>query len=543
MARRRKKTPPTPEIRSIQTSYAGEYSGAFTLPTLSGPTVNEHTALGITAVWNAVNIYANTIASLDLYVAERDSRRGSHPAYDHPVYDLVHCRPNQIVTSFRFRQRAVADYLTHGNHYSEIEFRGKTPVALHPLHPQNVTPVLLDDGSLVYHLVRENKDIPSWKVLHIAGLAHHDGIKGYSPIRLASEALGIAIAQEQWQASLMGSSAMPAGYIKTPQNLKDDQQSRLRDSWNKVHQGSERAGNVAILSGGIEWVQTSFSPQDAELLLSRNWSVSEVARLFNLPQHMLGNLDHASLNNIEELNLQFYQLSLRPHLENIEQEMNRKFFSVQEQSTFFVRHDERSLLRGNMSATAAYHTAMFNIGVLSPNEIRLETGLNPIDNENADKHFIPVNNLAPLEDIREPMADVEPVTPVEDDPSPVGPPDEVKDAIRDLVVHEVGRLVRRECQAVRKASRREGFLEWLEGFYGDHRRLVAESIAPSLRAYAALSGASYDPGAIATTLADESREQIRGLVVCVPPGELPDAVDRVCAEWEATRAEKALERT
>lgn len=617
MARRRRSSRKNtqPEVRSISTSYEGEYSGTFMIPTLSGQQITEQTALSITAVWNAVNIYANTIASLDLYVAERDPRGGRRPAYDHPVYDLIYSRPNRNQTSLRYRQRLVADYLVEGNHYSEIEFKGNEPTALHPLDPHNVKPYISDSGDLNYHLVREHRDLPAWRVLHIAGLTGHDGIKGYSPIHLAKEALGLAIAEQKYQAALMGNSAMPAGYLKVPQTMKEDAQQRLRDGWNKVHQSTDRAGNLAILSGGMEWVATSFSPEDAQTLLSRNFSVAEVARLFNLPQHMLNGEEQT---NVEEANLQFYQLSLRPHLINIEQEMNRKLILPEDQKTFFVRHDERSLIRGNMAATAAYHTSMFNIGVLSENEIRLEQGLNPIDHPNADKHYIPVNNLMAVEDIQEPGAiaiesdaspdaetqvtppatDEVPATdqvqdtalngaqiesltnlanevaagnmppdaakalisaafpmltdaqvsaiidplrgfkPAGDPAAPAAPPatDEVQDAIRQVVESDLARMVRRECQAVRKASRREGFYGWLEGFYGGHMVLVAEAIAPSLRAYSVLVGASYDPITIAGQIADESRERLRGLLVCLPPDELPAAVERVCEEWEADRA-------
>jgi len=341
-----------PEVRSTSFDGTGSFTGAFSIPTLSGSTVNEQTAMTVTAVWQAVHIYANTIGALDLYVAERDKRGGSRPAFEHPTYDLVHTRPNRITTSFRFRQSLIAHALTHGNGYAEIERLGNQPVALHLIDPRNVRPTILEDGRLVYHLVKEGKDVAARDMVHIAGLGW-DGIKGYSAITFGREAIGVAIAQQAWEGALYGNSAVPNGYLKYPGTLKQDTKDRLRDNWNKEHQGADRSNKIAVFDAGLEWVATSFSPEDAQLILSRGFSIAEIARLFNLPQHMLGQMEHSTFGNIEEQNIQFYQLSLMPWLVNIEQELNLKLFSAAERKQFFVRHDINSLLRGNIAAQTA----------------------------------------------------------------------------------------------------------------------------------------------------------------------------------------------
>lgn len=399
MSKKIRKRMPRAEARSAGLAGSpGFYSGTFGVESLAGSTVTPHTALGITAVWNAVNIYANTIAGLDRQVVERDARGGHSPAVDHPAYDLVHRRPNRVMTGFRFFQSVIHHKKTHGNAYAEIERARGRPVALHLMDPRNVTPQLDDSGALWYRLQREHRDLPARDVVHFAGLGF-DGLRGYSPVTIARESLGLALAQGDYAASIYGNSATPQGLVEFPGDPKQEAVSRFRDEWNRRHQGAQRAGTVGILFGGMKWVQTAFSPEDAQLLLSRNFSVAEVARLFNLPQHMLGNLDKATFGNIEEQNIQFYQLSLMPEIAEMEAELDLKLLEPGERRRFSVRTDVAGLLRGNLAAQTARDVSDFNNGFKSINEVLLRRGDNPIDHPNADKHFLPVNNLAALEDL------------------------------------------------------------------------------------------------------------------------------------------------
>jgi HK97 family phage portal protein len=545
---KKKKQVEAPEIRSAITDGYGQYTGSFALPTLAGTTVTTETSLTIAAVWQAVNIYANTIAALPRIVGERDRRGGHSPAYDHPLFDLVHIRPNRISTSFRFWQTVISHALTFGNSYSEITSKDGYATDLHLLDPKNIHPHMDEKGELFYHFTREKIDVPASKILHIAGLGF-DGIKGYSPIHMARDILGLAIAQNNYQSSLMGNNAQPTGYLEYPNTLRDDQKGRLRDSWNKIHQGSERSGNLAILDGGIKWVATSFSPVDQQLILSLQWSVSQVARLFNLPPHMLGQMDSATFGNIEEQNIQFYQMSLLPWLENIEQELNVKLLPREDRRDFVIKHEVRSLLRGNLAAQTAYNTAMFNMGAVSINEIRLSEGDIPLDDPGADKHWVPTNNLTAIEDMGKtipiPVIKLDPdddldeteVKPEEDEPERLPPG--ALDSVRALVLDPVGRMVRREILAARTASKKPDFREWISAYYRKHEPLITESIEPALRTLAIIEGKSHDPEGLARVLAKGSREALDGLAVCVPPDELPEAVERLTATWLEARSDEA----
>jgi HK97 family phage portal protein len=409
---------------SVSVDGTGEFTGAFTLPTLAGSTVNHHTALTIAAVYQAVNVYANTIAGLDLYLMKRHEKGGHSPAFSHRNFDMLHCRPNPVMTSFTFRQTITGHAVTQGNGYAAIERSDGDPRRLHLQDPQNVRPEVHDDGTLWYHRIREHDDIPARDMVHFHGLGY-DGLKGYSPITVARETFGLAMAQEKWQSALMGNSATPNGILEYPGTLKQDAKDRLLDEFNRRHQGSDRAGNVAVFTGGLKWVQTSFSPADAELILGRGFTVAEVARIFNLPQHMLGMLEHATFSNIEEQNRQFYQLSLMPWLRMMEQELDVKLFTRAERKVYFVRFDVKTLLRGDSEAQTKQDESDFEHGFKSINEIRLSRGDNPIDDPAADKHFIPVNNMSALEDLMgEPATKGAPAPAVEPARAEVGPIDD-----------------------------------------------------------------------------------------------------------------------
>lgn len=392
------------EGRGITSSPDFRIRNALAYPTLAGPAINEHTALSIVAVYNAVSLISNAIACLDAGVAERTEGGGRRPAVELPLFDVLARKPNKRNTAFQFRRANMVHALTSGNGYSEIEFKGQRPIGLHLLEPRNVEPRILDSSELVYHLVREKVDLPAWKVIHTANVGW-DGIRGYSPITLARETLGLAQAEREYQSALMGNSAQPNGFLEVPHNLKENDKNRLRSDFEAMHRGTEAAGTIGILSGGMKWVQTSFSPADAEVLLSRAFSVAEVARLFNIPQHLVGLLDHATFSNIEQQLMEFYTFTLLPWLTNLEQEMDTKFFDRAERQIYFVYHDIKTLLRADSATLTAQDSADFGMGVKSINEIRAGRGLNPIDDEAANHHFVQVNNLKAIEDMGKPKGD------------------------------------------------------------------------------------------------------------------------------------------
>lgn len=539
-----------PESRSIDYGASPFMAGnGLGNGTLAGPTINDRTALSIAAFWRGINIYANTIGALDFYIAERDERGARRPSFDHPAYDLLHTRPNKISTSMRLRQALIGHVFTNGNGYLEIEWdaRGRYPVALHLMDPREITPTWNSDKTSIVYRQNFGPDLPPEDVIHIA-MFGWDGLRGYSPVTTHRDNLSIPAAQRTYQAALFGNGLGMRGHIEIPGTATTKQKAEIRDNMNRVHQGPANAGNFGILDNGGKWVQTQFSPQDAEVILGCRFSVEEVARILNLPPHLLGVMEGTNFATIEEQNIQFYQMSIYPVVKAIEQEFNNKLFGPIERTRYSVYHDVSTLLRGNTQAQRAQEKEDLATGVRSINEIRIERGLNPIPDAYADKHWVPTNNLQALEDMGktkpEPAVELDPDTATEEDPLAVRSALEIEPAevaARGVLKDVLGRMVRRECKALRRAAKRHDFHEWLDTFYPGHSEFVAEATGMACHMAGAVIGREVDPKSLADGMAADSRDRLRGLVSMFPPDELPVQVDRACSEWEAGRADSLID--
>lgn len=511
--------------------------------TLAGPSINHRTALSIAAVWNAVNIYASTIGAIDFYIAELDNRGAKQHATWHPAYDLIHSSPNDGVTSMSLRQALIGHVLTMGNGYLEIcwDSRGRYPGALHLMDPREVEPIWTDEG-LIY---RRNgcPDLYAGDVIHIKMLSW-DGIRGYSPIAFNRDNLAIPAAQRTYQSALFGNGLGMKGHLEIPGKLGDKQKGEYRDNFNKIHQGPENAGNFGILDNGAKWVQTEFSPQDAELILGCRFSVEEIARIFNLPPHKLGIMEGATNANVEQQNIQFYQQSLMPYLVAIEQEFNQKIFGPRERRTLSVRHDAATLLRGDAAAQREQEKVDLATGVRSVNEVRIARGLNPLNNPQADYHWIPVNNLAALETMGqvapEPAITLDPDTETEEDPTLKIAPEAIE-AVRSALAEPISRMLRMECKEVRKAAKSERFDVWADEFYRKHIMRMRDACGPTLDL---VSLHAKNPKSTAFVVSMDwiarSRAELRDLYTVLTPEEMPAAIERLCQKWEKNRVETVV---
>ena len=249
-------------------------------------------------------------------------------------------------------------------------------------------------------------------ILHIAGLSF-DGISGYSPTTLGRQAIGLGIAEEQFGAALFGNGARPGGILKTQKRLSTDAAKRLRDSFENIHSGTLNAFRTAVLEEGLEWQESQISPETAQFLSSRQFQVIEVARLLNLPPHKLQDYSQAHLTNVEEANLDYVTSTLQGWLEAIEAEENTKLLFEDELERLFFSHDMNALMRGNMTARSAYYTRRFQVGSISPNEIRAKEGDNPIAGDpNANKCYLQAQYV-PLDRAGEAMTPADPPPPID----------------------------------------------------------------------------------------------------------------------------------
>jgi len=356
--------------------------------TLSGTSVTPKTALGLTAAYAAINVLSGDVSALPLPVYRRRPDGGRDEARDHPLWEILNVTPDDETPSIRFRHAMIGHKLGWGNGYAEIvRDNGGRIKSLHLLDPR--TKAMRTDGVLEYRLI-DGKILRPVDVFHIAGFGY-DGLSGYSPIELARESVGLAMAAEQFSASFFGNSMTVSGFIKLAGKLTDEARQNLRKSFEKMHGGPENAHRIGFLEQGHEFVQTSISPENAQLLASRQFQVLEIARLFRIPPHKIGDYVQAHLSSVEEANLDYLVTTLLALCEQDEQAMNFRLLTSEERKKgYYVEHNMAAFMRGNMIARAEFYTKLRDLGVLTPNQIARFENLNPIGSE-GDVRLVPLN--------------------------------------------------------------------------------------------------------------------------------------------------------
>ena len=358
--------------------------------TSSGKPVNETTAMQMTAVYSCVRILSEAVAGLPLNVYRYNDSGGKEKALKHPLYRLLHDEPNPEMTSFAFRETLMSHLLLWGNAYAQVirNARGEV-IALYPLMPDKMTVDRDNNGRLFYLYQRGAEDakavgndrrvyLPPSDVLHIPGLGF-DGLIGYSPIAMAKNAIGLAMATEEYGAKFFANGAAPSGVLEHPGTIKDPQ--RVRDSWNAAYQGSANAHKIAVLEEGMKYTPIGISPEQAQFLETRKFQINEIARIFRVPPHMLADLEKSSFSNIEQQSLEFVKYTLDPWVVRWEQSMCRVLLSESEKPAYFIKFNVDGLLRGDYaSRMSGYATARQN-GWMSANDIRELENLDRISPE------------------------------------------------------------------------------------------------------------------------------------------------------------------
>lgn len=374
--------------------------------TTSGKTVNERTALQTTAVYACVRILSETIASLPLHVY-RYTEGGKAKDTEHVLYTLLHDEPNPDMTSFVFRETLMSHLLIWGNAYAQIlRDRSGQVIGLYPLLPDQMSVHRSEKGKLYYVYNRYEEDNPNFQekgsivlsqeeVLHIPGLGF-DGLIGYSPIALAKNAVGMTLACEEYGASFFSNGANPGGVLEHPGILKDP--GKVRDSWNAVYQGTRNAHKVAVLEEGMSYKQIGIPPEEAQFLETRKFQINEIARLFRIPPHMVGDLEKSSFSNIEQQSLEFVKYTLDPWVVRFEQALKKSLLLPEEKKTYFIKFNVDGLLRGDYQSRMNGYAIGRQNGWLSTNDIRKLEELNPIPSEEGGDLYLINGNMTKLKD-------------------------------------------------------------------------------------------------------------------------------------------------
>ena len=365
--------------------------------TTSGKPVNERTAMQTTAVYACVRILAEAVASLPLHVYEYQDDGGKKLVHDHPLYYLLHDEPNPEMTSFVFRETLMSHLLIWGNAYAQIIRDGAGRVlGLYPLLPDKMEVQRDDKGNIYYVYSRNSDENPTFKeygniklkaedVLHIPGLGF-DGLIGYSPIAMAKNAVGMTLACEEYGASFFANGANPGGVLEHPGVLKDP--SKVRESWNSVYRGVSNAHKIAVLEEGMKYQQIGIPPEEAQFLETRKFQINEIARLYRIPPHMVGDLDKSSFSNIEQQSLEFVKYTLDPWVIRWEQSLQRSLLLPGEKGKYFIKLNVDGLLRGDYQSRMNGYAVGRQNGWFSANAIREMENMNPIPDEEGGNLYL-----------------------------------------------------------------------------------------------------------------------------------------------------------
>lgn len=372
----------------------------------SGKNVNERSAMQMTAVYACVRILSESIAGLPVHLYQYVDSGSKQKALEHPLYRLLHDEPNPEMTSFVFRETLMTHLLLWGNAYAQIIRNGKGQVvALYPLMPNRMSVDRDDKGHLFYQYQMQDSDAPTAKsgtvilkptdVLHVPGLGF-DGLVGYSPIAMAKNAIGLSIATEEYGAKFFANGATPSGILEYPGTVKNPE--AIRESWNAGFGGSSNAHKVAVLEEGMKYTPIAISPNEAQFLETRKFQIDEIARIFRVPPHMVGDLEKSSFSNIEQQSLEFVKYTLEPWIVRWEQSLNRALLSETEKAAYFVKFNVDGLLRGDyQSRMNGYATARQN-GWMSANDIRELENLDLIPDELGGNLYLINGNMTKLQD-------------------------------------------------------------------------------------------------------------------------------------------------
>jgi HK97 family phage portal protein len=371
----------------------------------SGVSVNEDTALNYSAVWQATQLIAGTIASLPLMFYKRRRDGGKDLYREHPLFRLLHDQWSPEHTSMSARETMQQHALLWGNGYAEIvrDSAGR-PAELWVLTPDRVRPVRRErDQALVYEVLQPTSRgtqvlLPS-EILHIPGLSW-DGIQGYGVVRRARETIGLGLATESYGAKFFGQGAMAGGILESPQVLSPAAAQKLRDSWAAAHEGLSRAHRIAVLESGITWKQASLSPEDSQFLETRKFQTVEIARWFNLPPHMLRDLDRATFSNIEHQTIEFVVYTIRPWLVRWEAELKRKLVPILEWNQQYPEHVLDGLLRGDVQSRTLALQTQFQNGALNLDEWRSLENRNPLPDGQGQRFYTSIQ-VVPIDQMSE----------------------------------------------------------------------------------------------------------------------------------------------
>lgn len=342
----------------------------------SGVAVTPESALRVTAVYACTKVLSETVAMLPLKVYERTSDGGKAVVENHPVHELLHDQPNSVNTSFEFREYIQASVSLRGNGYALIHPGRRGAIDRLELLPAAKVQVeklpngrhryrYTDDGGVVRRFLPD-------EIFHLRGLG--DGLTGLSPIGVQRAAVGRAIATDAYASAFFGNGAKPGGVIEAPHPVSKEIAAKLKEQWQAAYGGAKNSHKTAVLENGMKWHSISMSNEDAQFLETRQFSVREIARIWRVPPHLIGDLEKATFSNIEQQSLEFVMYTMYPWFKRWEQVIQRDL--IVDKGRYFAKFNFDALLRGDALSRANVYASGITNGWLTPNEARKREDMN-----------------------------------------------------------------------------------------------------------------------------------------------------------------------
>lgn len=437
-------------------------------PVSSGVTVTPDNALTFSAVYAAHKILSESVAMLPLFLLKR-LKKGKEPATDHPLYTILHDVANPEMDAYLVRETMQAHLASWGRAHAKLDYDANGRItALWPIPPNRVLPKRNANKQLVFDVSfpdGQTKTYRSDEMLYLRGMSP-DGITAYSPIKLARQGIGLAIAAEAFGGSFFGSGASPQGVLQHPKTLSADARKRLQDSWMQRHQGVGNANKVTLLEEGMTYERVGIPPDDAQFLETRQFQVEEIARWYRIPPTMLAMSDKAATYaSVEAFGLQFVIYTLYPWLVRWEKAISHQLLLERERRDYLAEHLMTAILRGDTNSRFQAYATGRQWGWLSVNEIRELENMNPI--EKGDVYLTPLNMTGGLT------------------------PAKAQRSYLPVMTDAMNRILRREANDIRGAVQKilikrgaEEFTDWLGEFYEEHKDFMIRNLAPAALSFA-----------------------------------------------------------
>lgn len=453
----------------------------------SGALVTEETLRGISAFYAVTKVLYEDLAALPRDVFERWN--GSrHEVNNHPVAWLVNAEPNPVMTAYAFWCAVAYHVLVVGNAYVWIEFdRASRIKFLWLLRPDRVR-VQIRDGQKRYTVWTEagkEESFEDYEMLHFFGVGY-DGCKGYSVIDDMLGIGGVALSQQRFVEGFYANGAHPSGVLTHPKSMGDTAWEKWKKRLKDRQVGARNAGNALILEEGMQWQQIGVDPDKAQQIESREFQVLEFCRYHRMPPHKVQHLKEATFSNIEHQGIEYSTGTLTPKCVMIEQELNRKLFSGAQLGRFYVKHNLRALVRGDMKTRNEAYAIGRQWGWLSPNAILALEDMPPLPGAVGDSVLSPLNMLMLAPDsaipVQNPTAK----------PTPAGGDGRTLVAFRGLFRDAAARCMRREFKGISsiRPDTAQEFESRVTRFLEEHRSYIASAFRPAVESFVACLGGS-----------------------------------------------------